>query len=87
VFAALCGTLFQLAVSHLNWIDKVMEDVGENVRWMLSTEALHSRTVDVPDKRSRIREVIVVGCYQPGFWEFGVGREWGGLRKGRSVYE
>ncbi len=41
----------------------------------------------VPDKRSRIHEVVVVGLYQPGFWEFGVGREWGGLRKGRSVYE
>jgi hypothetical protein len=45
------------------------------------------KTVTVPDKRSRIHEVVVVRRYQPGFWEFGVGREWGGLRKGRSVYE
>ncbi len=41
----------------------------------------------VPDKRIWILEVVVVRRYSPGYWEFGVGREGEGLRKGRSVYE
>jgi hypothetical protein len=39
VLAAFWGTLFQLAVSPLNWIDQVMEEVGEKVGKMLSEEA------------------------------------------------
>jgi hypothetical protein len=41
----------------------------------------------VPDKRSRIHEVVVVRRYSPGYWEFGVGREWERAEKWRSVYE
>jgi hypothetical protein len=33
------GTLFQLAVSPFNWIDRVMEDVGRRVGVMLDSEA------------------------------------------------
>ncbi len=36
----------------------------------------------VPYKRSRIHEVIVVRRYSPGYWEFGVGREWERVEKG-----
>jgi hypothetical protein len=44
--------------------------------------------LSVPDRRSRDLEVVVVGDAQlTGYWEFGMGREWGGLRKERSVYE
>jgi hypothetical protein len=39
VFAASWGTLFQLAVTPFDWIDKVMEDVMEKVGQMLSEEA------------------------------------------------
>jgi hypothetical protein len=38
--------------------------------------------LSVPDKRSRIHEVVVVRRYSPGYWEFGVGREWGRVEKG-----
>jgi hypothetical protein len=33
------GTLFQLAVSAFNWINLVMEEVGEKVGRMLNEEA------------------------------------------------
>jgi hypothetical protein len=33
------GTLFQLAVSLFNWINQVMEEVGEKVGRMLNEEA------------------------------------------------
>jgi hypothetical protein len=36
----------------------------------------------VPDKRSRIHEVVIVRRYSPGYWEFGVGREWERVEKG-----
>jgi hypothetical protein len=36
----------------------------------------------VPEKRSRIHEVVVVRRYSPGYWEFGVGREWERAEKG-----
>jgi hypothetical protein len=41
VFAAFRGMLFQLAVSPFNWINKVMEDVGDKVGCMLNAEASH----------------------------------------------
>jgi hypothetical protein len=46
-----------------------------------------SGDVIVPDKRSRILEVVVVRRLITWVWEFVVGREWGGLRERRSVYE
>jgi hypothetical protein len=36
----------------------------------------------VPDKRSRILEVVVVRRILAGYWEFGVEREWGRVEKG-----
>jgi hypothetical protein len=36
----------------------------------------------VPDKRSRILEVVVVRRILAGYWEFGVVREWGSVEKG-----
>ncbi len=39
MFTAFCGTLFQLAVSPFNWVDKVMEGVGRKVGRMLDEEA------------------------------------------------
>ncbi len=46
VFVVFWGTLFQLAVSPYNWIDKAMEDVGEKVWKMLSAETAHKQTVE-----------------------------------------
>jgi hypothetical protein len=45
-----------------------------------------------PTMRSRNHEVVIVRrTINLGYWEFGMGREWGGngegLRTGRSVYE
>jgi hypothetical protein len=38
--------------------------------------------------RSRDHDVIVVRrTINLGYWEFGMGREWGGVKKGGSVYE
>jgi hypothetical protein len=38
--------------------------------------------------RSRDHDVVVVRrTINLGYWEFGMGREWEGLRKGRLVYE
>jgi hypothetical protein len=38
--------------------------------------------------RTRDHDVVVVKrIIDLGYWEFGMGREWGGVRKGRSVYE
>ncbi len=39
ILTAFWGTLFQLAVSPFNWIDKVMEGVGQKVGRMLGEEA------------------------------------------------
>jgi hypothetical protein len=38
--------------------------------------------VNVPDRRCRILEVVVVRCVLAGYWEFGVGRECGRVEKG-----
>jgi hypothetical protein len=48
--------------------------------------------ISVPDYESWDRDVILVrrSTYfgeTPGGWEFGIGRDLGGLRKGRSVHE
>jgi hypothetical protein len=38
--------------------------------------------------RSQSRDVVLVWhTIDLGCWEFGVGRNWGGLRKGMSVHE
>jgi hypothetical protein len=48
-----------------------------------STKSLVFRTM-----RSRDHDVVVVRrTINLGYWEFGMGREWGGVEKGRSVYE
>jgi hypothetical protein len=41
--------LFQLTVSPVIWIDRVMEDMGEKVGMMLSAEASRNRTVEGQD--------------------------------------
>ncbi len=43
---SLLGNTIQLAVSPFNWMDKVLEDIGEKVGQMLSAEALHYRKVE-----------------------------------------
>jgi hypothetical protein len=48
----------------------------------------HQRTAMFRTMRSRNHDVVLVGCtINLDYWEFGMGREWVGLRKGRSVYE
>ncbi len=52
MLTAFWGTLFQLAVSPFNWIDKVMEDVAGKVGRMLDKEAereLEKEEVDKPN--------------------------------------
>ncbi len=39
ILAKFWGMLFQLAVSPFNWIDRIMEGVGEKVGRMLNKEA------------------------------------------------
>ncbi len=36
----------------------------------------------VPDRRSRVLEVVIVRRLVLGFWEFGGGRDWEGVQKG-----
>jgi hypothetical protein len=50
VLTAFWGTLFQLAVSPFNWIDKVMEDVGWKVGRMLDEEAGQDTEKEEVDK-------------------------------------
>jgi hypothetical protein len=50
-----------------------------------------NRTSNVPDLGSRDRDVVLVrrgACWgnPKGGWEFGMGRDWGGSGRGRSVY-
>jgi hypothetical protein len=47
---SLLGKLFQLAVSPFNWVDGVLEDVGEKVGRMLSAKASRNRTVEGQDE-------------------------------------
>jgi hypothetical protein len=52
VLTAFWGTLFQLAISPFNWIDKVMEDVGKKVGKMLDEEVgwdQEKKELDEPD--------------------------------------
>jgi hypothetical protein len=44
ILAAFWGTLFQLAVSPFNWIDRVMEEMGEKEGRMLSEEASRDKS-------------------------------------------
>jgi hypothetical protein len=50
VLTAFWGTLFQLAVSPFNWIDKVMEDVGQKVGKVLQKEAGRDRTKEAMEE-------------------------------------
>jgi hypothetical protein len=43
---AFWGTLFQLVVSTFNWINRVMEDVGEKAGRMFNKKASRNRTVE-----------------------------------------
>jgi hypothetical protein len=43
---------------------------------------MNTTSVSVPDRRSWILEVVIVRRLKPGYWEFGVGREWGRVEKG-----
>jgi hypothetical protein len=55
---------------------------------ILYLKNVHSFIPGVPDRRSRSLEVIVVKRINNlGSEEFAMGREWGELRKGRSVYK
>jgi hypothetical protein len=49
---AFWGTLFQLAVSPSNWIDGVMEDVGQRVGLMLDSEATLAPAWDEVEEQS-----------------------------------
>ncbi len=44
ILAVIWGTLIKLAMSPFNWIDKVMEEVGEKVWRMLNKEASRGQT-------------------------------------------
>jgi hypothetical protein len=46
VLTVFWGTLFQLAVSPFNWIDRVMEDAGRRVGVMLDSEAARAPAED-----------------------------------------
>jgi hypothetical protein len=46
------GTLFQLAVSPFNWIDGVMEDLGQRVGMMLDSEATCAPAGDEVEEQS-----------------------------------
>ncbi len=50
MLTAFWGTLFQLAVSSFNWIDKVMEDVGQKIGKMLDKEAGQDRTKETVEE-------------------------------------
>jgi hypothetical protein len=54
IFVAFWGTLFQLAMSPFNWIDKVLEDVGEKVGKMLIEKASRGQTTRRAGKESII---------------------------------
>jgi hypothetical protein len=58
VFAAFWGTLFQLAVSPFNCIERLMEDRGEKVERMLSAEASHDQTVE--DRADKTKEEDII---------------------------
>jgi hypothetical protein len=52
--AAFWVTLFQLAVSLFNWINKVMEEVGEKVRRMLNKEAFRGQNARETEEETTI---------------------------------
>jgi hypothetical protein len=54
-------TLFQHGISPFNWIDKVIEDVEEQVGQMLSAEALHDGRVKGPEDHTEEEEVTING--------------------------
>jgi hypothetical protein len=57
IIAAFWGTLFQLAVSPFNWIDKVMEEVGEKVGRMLNEEASRGQNARETREETTIEEL------------------------------
>ncbi len=52
VLTAVWGTLFQLAVSPFNWIDRVMQDVGRKVGLMLESEAIRRPEAEETDEQN-----------------------------------
>jgi hypothetical protein len=58
VLATFWDTLFQLAVSSLKWINRIIKDVGEKVDRMLNTEASRNRTVDGGDDQGEEETTI-----------------------------
>jgi hypothetical protein len=54
------GKLFQLAVSPFNWVDGVLEDVGEKVGRMLSAKASRNGTVEGQDDHDE-EEITIEG--------------------------
>ncbi len=52
VMTALWGTLFQLAISPLSWIDAAMERVGELVGQMMETKADRELEEERPKRRA-----------------------------------
>jgi hypothetical protein len=54
VLAAFWGALFQLAMSPFNWIDQVIEEVGEKVGRMLNEEASRSKTMGELEEETTI---------------------------------
>jgi hypothetical protein len=67
ILAAFLGTLLQLAVSPLNWIDQVMQDVGEKVGRMLDAEASRNRMVEGQDDQGE-EETTVKGVTKKYPW-------------------
>ncbi len=58
VLAAFWGTLFQLAILPFNWIDRVMEDLGNKVGQILSVRASRNRTVAGQDDQVEEKATI-----------------------------
>ncbi len=56
-YRSVLGTLFQLAVSPFNWIDKVMEEVGEKVGRMLNEEASRGQNARETREETTIKEL------------------------------
>jgi hypothetical protein len=56
ILATFWGTLFQLAVSPFNWMEKVMEEVGEKVGRMLNEKAYRGQNAGGLGEESTIEE-------------------------------
>jgi hypothetical protein len=54
---------------------------------LLYTYYIVFEIVIVPDRRSQVLEVVIVRHFFLGFWEFGRGRDWEGVEKGKVSLE